>query len=33
VADVRKAVERARAAGLRTGLISNSWGRGRYDRG
>jgi epoxide hydrolase-like predicted phosphatase len=22
----------ARAAGVRTGLISNSWGRGRYDR-
>jgi len=22
----------ARAAGIRTGLISNSWGRGRYDR-
>ncbi len=26
------AVRRARAAGVRTGLISNSWGRGRYDR-
>jgi len=26
------ALRRARAAGLRTGLISNSWGRGRYDR-
>jgi len=26
------AVERARAAGVRTGLISNSWGTGRYDR-
>ena len=26
------AVRRARAAGLRTGLVSNSWGRGRYDR-
>ena len=26
------AVRRARAAGLKTGLISNSWGRGRYDR-
>ena len=26
------ALPRARAAGLRTGLISNSWGRGRYDR-
>jgi epoxide hydrolase-like predicted phosphatase len=27
-----EALRRARAAGLRTGLISNSWGRGRYDR-
>jgi putative hydrolase of the HAD superfamily len=27
-----EAVRRARAAGLRTGLVSNSWGRGRYDR-
>jgi putative hydrolase of the HAD superfamily len=26
------AVARARAAGVRTGLISNSWGTGRYDR-
>jgi len=26
------AVRRARAAGVRTGLISNSWGTGRYDR-
>ncbi len=26
------AVERARAAGVRTGLISNSWGTRRYDR-
>jgi epoxide hydrolase-like predicted phosphatase len=23
----------ARSAGIRTGLISNSWGKGRYDRG
>jgi putative hydrolase of the HAD superfamily len=27
-----EALRRARAAGVRTGLISNSWGRGRYDR-
>lgn len=27
-----EALRRARGAGLRTGLISNSWGRGRYDR-
>ena len=27
------AVRRARAAGIRTGLISNSWGTSRYDRG
>jgi putative hydrolase of the HAD superfamily len=27
-----EALRRARAAGLRTGMISNSWGRGRYDR-
>jgi putative hydrolase of the HAD superfamily len=27
------AVRRARAAGVRTGLISNSWGTRRYDRG
>ena len=26
------AVRRARSAGVRTGLISNSWGAGRYDR-
>jgi putative hydrolase of the HAD superfamily len=26
------AVRAARAAGIRTGLISNSWGSGRYDR-
>ena len=26
------AVEEAKRAGVRTGLISNSWGRGRYDR-
>jgi putative hydrolase of the HAD superfamily len=26
------ALRRARGAGLRTGMISNSWGRGRYDR-
>jgi putative hydrolase of the HAD superfamily len=26
------AVKAARRAGVRTGLISNSWGRGRYDR-
>jgi putative hydrolase of the HAD superfamily len=26
------AVRRARAAGIRTGLISNSWGAGTYDR-
>jgi epoxide hydrolase-like predicted phosphatase len=26
------AVLRARRAGLRTGLVSNSWGHGRYDR-
>jgi putative hydrolase of the HAD superfamily len=25
-------LRRARAEGIRTGLISNSWGRGRYDR-
>lgn len=30
---MRAAVRRARAAGVRTGLISNSWGTGRYDRG
>jgi putative hydrolase of the HAD superfamily len=27
-----EAVRRARAAGIRTGLISNSWGTSRYDR-
>jgi epoxide hydrolase-like predicted phosphatase len=27
-----EAVRRARAGSVRTGLISNSWGRGRYDR-
>lgn len=27
-----EALRHARAAGLKTGLISNSWGRGRYDR-
>lgn len=27
-----EAVRRARAAGFRTGLVSNSWGAGRYDR-
>ncbi len=27
-----EAVERARAAGIRTGLISNSWGTGIYER-
>jgi len=27
------AVQQARAAGIRTGLISNSWGTRRYDRG
>jgi putative hydrolase of the HAD superfamily len=27
-----EALRRARAAGVKTGLISNSWGRGRYDR-
>ena len=26
------AVRRAKAAGVRTGLVSNSWGHGRYDR-
>ncbi|MGI8585063.1 MAG: HAD family hydrolase [Thermoleophilaceae bacterium] len=26
------AVRRARSAGIRTGLLSNSWGAGRYDR-
>jgi putative hydrolase of the HAD superfamily len=27
-----EALRRARAAGVKTGMISNSWGRGRYDR-
>jgi epoxide hydrolase-like predicted phosphatase len=27
-----EALRRARAAGVRTGMISNSWGHGRYDR-
>jgi putative hydrolase of the HAD superfamily len=27
-----EAVRKARAGGVRTGLISNSWGHGRYDR-
>jgi putative hydrolase of the HAD superfamily len=26
------AIRRARSEGIRTGMISNSWGRGRYDR-
>jgi putative hydrolase of the HAD superfamily len=30
--DMYEAVRRARAAGIRTGLISNSWGTSRYDR-
>ncbi|HWE07740.1 MAG TPA: HAD family phosphatase [Solirubrobacteraceae bacterium] len=29
---MHEAVRRARAAGIRTGLISNSWGTSRYDR-
>jgi epoxide hydrolase-like predicted phosphatase len=29
---MQDAVGRARAAGVRTGLISNSWGTSRYDR-
>ena len=29
---MQAAVRRARAAGIRTGLISNSWGTRRYDR-
>jgi putative hydrolase of the HAD superfamily len=29
---MHQAVRRARAAGIRTGLISNSWGTSRYDR-
>jgi len=31
-ATMHQAVATARAAGVRTGLISNSWGTGRYDR-
>jgi putative hydrolase of the HAD superfamily len=27
-----EALRRARDSGIRTGLVSNSWGRGRYDR-
>jgi epoxide hydrolase-like predicted phosphatase len=27
-----EAVKKAKRSGIRTGLISNSWGRGRYDR-
>jgi putative hydrolase of the HAD superfamily len=27
-----EAVRRAKAAGVRTGMVSNSWGAGRYDR-
>ena len=30
---MQDAVRHARSAGIRTGLISNSWGTGRYDRG
>jgi epoxide hydrolase-like predicted phosphatase len=30
--EMLRAVERARGAGVRTGLISNSWGTRRYDR-
>ena len=30
--DMIEAVRRARAAGIRTGLVSNSWGTSRYDR-
>jgi epoxide hydrolase-like predicted phosphatase len=30
---MQDAVRRARGAGIRTGLISNSWGTSRYDRG
>jgi epoxide hydrolase-like predicted phosphatase len=29
---MQRAVRRARGAGIRTGLISNSWGTSRYDR-
>ena len=31
-AEMTEAVRRARSAGVRTGLISNSWGSGLYDR-
>ena len=31
-ADMTEAVRRSRSAGVRTGLISNSWGSGLYDR-
>ena len=31
-AAMQHAVRRARSAGIRTGLISNSWGTSRYDR-
>ena len=27
-----EALRRARRSGVKTGMISNSWGRGRYDR-
>ena len=30
--DMLAAVRAAKAAGVRTGMVSNSWGRGRYDR-
>jgi putative hydrolase of the HAD superfamily len=30
--EMTEAVKRAHREGVRTGLISNSWGRGRYDR-
>jgi putative hydrolase of the HAD superfamily len=30
--DMLDAVAAAKLAGVRTGLISNSWGKGRYDR-
>ena len=30
--EMLQAVRRARGAGVRTGLISNSWGTSRYDR-
>ena len=31
-AAMQQAVRRARSAGIRTGLVSNSWGTSRYDR-